>query len=399
VSILVRSIALLTATSPSAGTLLYAVRNSAEQSLRACGRCFLMNGIQVHCHKMPSSISSLPPQFLAKKQAILSQLVLDPEDYKDKSPKGSVDIQILDLLRLINGVDGWVTTSSCSGRAAVFVEGPKKAVPGNDNASAGQAEGSGELLYDMDSDGGVTVDESAAAAKATKTAPGGKGGGHWLFVSHDRLDAGVLSPQKLADLFQLPQAAGIRLDFSQGIPRLVHLSFSPLILHVLCASLQHAKPLLAAAINAGFRESGVQSLKALEPGYAGDGVMVAIRTNGIVYDTVVGYWDEDDGKPIAVMDSSILVLHARVVNERFQWNEERKKRLLNELHEVIRREGCGEQAGRAETKEERRDRKRKEGMKRQQATKQETTARENDNNKSILVDATEDLNIASLDAT
>jgi tRNA wybutosine-synthesizing protein 3 len=43
----------------------------------------------------------------------------------DLSPKGSPDAQILDLLELINSHEDYVTTSSCSGRVAVFVDGAK----------------------------------------------------------------------------------------------------------------------------------------------------------------------------------------------------------------------------------------------------------------------------------
>ena len=58
------------------------------------------------------------------------------------------------------------------------------------------------------------------------------------------------------------------------------------------ASLEHASPILAAAINAGFRESGVQSLKNLEdPIHSFP--MVAVRTSGLAFQSVIGYTMDD----------------------------------------------------------------------------------------------------------
>ena len=65
-------------------------------------------------------------QFAAAKQKILDQLAVPDAEYDDLSPKGSVDAPIRALIARINAVDGFVTTSSCSGRVSVFVEGAKK---------------------------------------------------------------------------------------------------------------------------------------------------------------------------------------------------------------------------------------------------------------------------------
>jgi tRNA wybutosine-synthesizing protein 3 len=43
----------------------------------------------------------------------------------DHSPKGEVDEGVLDLLELLNNHEDYVTTSSCSGRAVVFLAPPK----------------------------------------------------------------------------------------------------------------------------------------------------------------------------------------------------------------------------------------------------------------------------------
>jgi tRNA wybutosine-synthesizing protein 3 len=102
--------------------------------------------------------TDMPTRFEARKQKILEQLNAPDGEYQDLSPKGSVDAPIRDLIGEINSLPGLVTTSSCSGRISVFLEGRKAdgeasdALPEGENSRAG---------------------------------PGGKGGGGaWLFISH-----------------------------------------------------------------------------------------------------------------------------------------------------------------------------------------------------------------------
>ena len=65
-------------------------------------------------------------KFSAKKRQVLEQLSKDHQEYTDASPKGSVDEGIRDLVQAINNTSGYVTTSSCAGRVAVFLEGATK---------------------------------------------------------------------------------------------------------------------------------------------------------------------------------------------------------------------------------------------------------------------------------
>ena len=112
---------------------------------------------------MGSSIP-IPPNFTAKKEAILASLAVAEPFYTDLSPKGSVDEAIRPLVERVNALEGVVTTSSCAGRVSVFLEGIKHARPEENRDDA------------EDSHGGSR--EQAAV-------PGGKGmGGRWLFVSH-----------------------------------------------------------------------------------------------------------------------------------------------------------------------------------------------------------------------
>ena len=349
-------------------------------------------------------IPAIPTSFAAKKSQILLDLAAPGEAYTDNSPKGTVDVQIRELIDEINAYEGFVTTSSCAGRVAVFVEGPRKsfnAAKEERHAGAGQDE-DGDGDGDQAVSGGEGVDKGEGGmekAKAT-TSPGGKGGGRWLYVSHDPISVhssttnttngaapksqeGYYSTLLNLTSQDLSTAA---LPSSTSTPhRLVHLSFSPLILHIHCATLHHARPLLAAAINAGFRESGVQSLRISDPAEAEKGVMVAVRTAGLAFDTVVGVVVEEANREEVVqriVSEEYLTMCVGVVNERFKWNDGRRERFREELRRAMEREGlasgtAAETRGEWEDKDERRRRKRQEGLARQRINKGNIA--ENDN--------------------
>lgn len=94
-------------------------------------------------------MSPLPSRtaFEARKTQVISSLVeaLDSER-RDKSPKGFIDAPILDLIHIINRHPDYYTTSSCSGRIAIYCEGLEN-----------------------------------VSEKTTK-------GGKWLYVTHDPVD-------------------------------------------------------------------------------------------------------------------------------------------------------------------------------------------------------------------
>ena len=409
----------------------------------------------------------IPPSFRLKKSQILASLSQSVETYTDKSPKGTVDAHIEDLIAKINAYEGLVTTSSCAGRVAVFVEGPKgKGIAGereegregdaeNQQGSEDDGEDEGHVTEEGGGDGETnqavkrlasSVERNQNARIAMKgrsatttslTSPGGKGGGRWLYVSHDpipmpstsiparakdsidpasRTQAQPLQDSYFSTLFNLPTTVPSTKDNpttaktdanpsdKPPVPRLVHLSFSPLILHIHCASLHHARPVLSAAINAGFRESGVQSLRSLDAEEANKGVMVAVRTAGLSFETVVGKVVHREQVKIGIdgsgggggnrngegeagavgvpqqaniiqtiVSEEYLALCAGVVNERFRWNDERRERFRRELQSAMEREGLSpttegdNENGQWEDREQRKRRKREEGLARQLA--------------------------------
>jgi tRNA wybutosine-synthesizing protein 3 len=175
---------------------------------------------------MRPSKKPLPQSFLAKKKTILDQLSVPVSDYDDLSPKGSIDVGIRDLIDEINRTEGCVTTSSCSGRVSVFLEGKKRT--------------DGEVLDDQRKEGNgiggeraepdeahITGDESEA--RETTAGVGGKGGGgRWLYVSHNPIEinqhdrvggiAGLLGMEELHG--DLPHDAGSRF---------IHFKFEPMV--------------------------------------------------------------------------------------------------------------------------------------------------------------------------
>jgi tRNA wybutosine-synthesizing protein 3 len=136
------------------------------------------------------------------------------------------------------------------------------------------------------------------------------------------------------------------------------------------ASLHHAKPLLGAAINSGFRESGVQSLKNLDD--AGSCPMVAIRTAGLGLEAITASVTEDnrDGprqiQQLVSKDYCSMLL--KIANHRFKANQQRIGRFRELLREAMALEAKKWQVIEIwESPEARRKRKREEGLKAKKA--------------------------------
>lgn len=144
--------------------------------------------------------------FFDKKQRILKQLSSPDDEYDDLSPKGTVDVAIRPLINDINDIDGLVTTSSCSGRISVFLEG-KRAVA-KEVAS--------------------TADDSMASS--TNASIGGKGGGDWLFVSHEPVE--LPFDNTAIDLLSMFGMTDARPDRRQRLSRrYIHFKFEAMVVH------------------------------------------------------------------------------------------------------------------------------------------------------------------------
>jgi tRNA wybutosine-synthesizing protein 3 len=171
------------------------------------------------------------------------------------------------------------------------------------------------------------------------------------------------------------------------------------------ASLQHARPVLSAASSAGFRESGLQSLRCLD--YEGNHPksqtrvdvgfpIVAVRSSGLALESIIGYCEAneeishigesgDDHENLIIrslVTEEYLTLLVNIANERFEENRRRVERfrtnLLQSLVSVIPKSSTLKQAevnrnprkGDWEDPIARRERKRAEGLLRQSVISQ-----------------------------
>lgn len=195
----------------------------------------------------------------------------------DLSPKGTIDQLCLPIITLINSHNDMVTTSSCSGRISIFVEGSKK--------------------------------------HKNNIKVGGKGnGGYWLFVSHNK--------ENLADWTANCEFSPENNEINQE-SRLILYKFEPFILHVKCRDFDMASKLFNLAMSCGFRESGI-----------GSNNIVAIRIN-IKLDIPIGYYDEKiDKLKLFVTKDYINILNQLVIkkfNENFRKLDDLYKKIDTEI--------------------------------------------------------------------
>jgi tRNA wybutosine-synthesizing protein 3 len=114
------------------------------------------------------------------------------------------------------------------------------------------------------------------------------------------------------------------------------------ILHIMASSLKQAQPVLAAAAWAGFRESGVQSLRCLaNPDTC---PIVAVRSSGLALESVIGYRQrgnsgDRDGQDVvcSLVSEDYLRMLVAAANERFKTNSERMDRFKAKLLELCLR--------------------------------------------------------------
>ncbi|KAL9620835.1 MAG: hypothetical protein Q9204_008168, partial [Flavoplaca sp. TL-2023a] len=162
--------------------------------------------------------------------------------------------------------------------------------------------------------------------------------------------------------------------------RFVRFAFEPMILHIATASLSYAAPILSAAISAGFRESGVQSLKNLTDPNAIP--MVAVRSAGLAFESVIGIVRGDSAQSAkncanneegrqaaevieALVGEEYLEMLVDVANERFEANSERIRRFEAALFGGMEKKTWGDW----EDKETRQERKKAEGLRRRDELK------------------------------
>lgn len=176
----------------------------------------------------------------------------------DKSPKGSIDAPILAFVLRLNSHPDYVTTSTCSGRIALFASAPGR--------------GGRWLLVEHRT---VSLDEVATAIGASDDRPSLEG------------EASLYSDATVEDAAAAAAAGGL----------IVALKAEPAILHVQCRDEAAGRRLLAVALRAGFRESGLVLSNASAK------VMLAIRTTSNGLETPVAVASaRNGGRAAATVD-------------------------------------------------------------------------------------------------
>jgi tRNA wybutosine-synthesizing protein 3 len=120
-------------------------------------------------------------------------------------------------------------------------------------------------------------------------------------------------------------------------------------------SIQDAQRLLNAALTAGFRESGAVGLLPMKNGSTNP--IVAVRSNGLGLDTIIGFKGSDD-LIYSMVDEAYLRTIFDIANDRFKTNCARIERFRSAL---MVKPGAGR-----EDPALRRERKKTEGLQRQE---------------------------------
>jgi len=128
-------------------------------------------------------------------------------------------------------------------------------------------------------------------------------------------------------------------------------------MHVLCRNISAASKLLHIAVTCGFRESGI-SVSGLESPH--EKVLVAIRTTAIRAEIPLAFYDSDNFaiRPLNFTREYLMNVIA-IINEKFAENNLRKEKLRDQLRSLF---STQKPLLPNETKEERRNRKRMEGL-------------------------------------
>lgn len=253
--------------------------------------------------------------FDQKKAYILQEIA---SDVTDASPKGTIDEPCWPIIQTINSHPDMVTTSSCSGRVSVFLEGVKQS---------------------------ETVNRSIGAKGHE---------GKWLFVTHD--------PSELSEWYKPLKFEYTSSGFQTGAStRYILFKFEPLILHVKCRNTQMANRVYQAAMACGFRESGIGTNDIV-------GIRISIKLN-----IPIGYLDDQTLK--IMVTEEYLQLVTKLAEDRFAENFRKLGQLERSMESLCTSGSAEASSSHTETKEERRERKRKEGLERQRLK------RENDDKK------------------
>ncbi|KAG9512081.1 hypothetical protein KCU71_g12761, partial [Aureobasidium melanogenum] len=229
--------------------------------------------------------------FTAQKTDLLQQLTA-PNALNNIPSRSNIDVGIRKLVDEINEIETLVTTGSCAGRIVVYLEGRSLTGPRSN------------------------LDDHTRISGASIAAD--DNGGQALFVAHDPLPLSGKIP--VAPMLGLSDHTNLAVPPSIEGVRWVRCKFEPMCLRILCSSLESAQKLDTAALQSGFRESGISNIST--DNLRTSTAMVAIRNTDLSFDSVIGY-EADDGKLIPMVNEAYMRILVELCNQKFQVNKER----------------------------------------------------------------------------
>lgn len=252
--------------------------------------------------------------FDQRKREILLQI-----ETADKSIKQSIDHHALEIVQLINKSRDFVTTS----RYASFIM--------RDSCN----------VHVYSCSGRISVFANVVTNEKQK-------GGEWLLVSHDPIES-VQQTDLLNDLCQDCSSCD---DFNSD--ELVTFKFEPFVLHLEARNLECGKSMLTCALNAGYRNSGMIP--------SNNRTMVQIR-HTMKLDVPIGFKCKQHNRLCLLVTVEYLDLLFKLSVEKFGENFKRMNVLTSAIEALLCPVNNNED--KEESKEERRLRKRAEGLERQ----------------------------------
>jgi tRNA wybutosine-synthesizing protein 3 len=246
-------------------------------------------------------------RFQQKKKFVLDNL--SSMCATDKSPKGFVDGRCKPTMDVLNRHQDYVTTSSCSGRVALFHMDATNCTALGGSTAAGAVDGTPSEM-----------DESGDAGSRKR----GSGGQGWLFVSHEP-----------ATEDEIDRMVELAVDAAKS-PKEGILSYKSeqFVMHIQCRTLDAAKKLLhIAASKAGYRNSGMTVGKHF--------TTVAIRHASTLDTPLTVLAPEAGSTPVCLCsDSSYLRGLFTFGNQRLRSNFDQMDRLATELKVGLADEGA-----------------------------------------------------------
>lgn len=99
--------------------------------------------------------------------------------------------------------------------------------------------------------------------------------------------------------------------------------------------MQIAQQVLSSALQAGFRESGATSISPPAMSQAGVCPMVAVRSTGLAFDSIVGIANDSNAECQSVVGEPYLKTLLAIANERFRVNTQRIQRFQEVLRAAL----------------------------------------------------------------